>query len=92
MRQNVVGRWRVGEGLQVLLCFWLMSLQLECVMVFHESLLVPALTYDSVTMVLREKEKSRIWDAQMDNLRGFLGIRRMDKVLNARSFAELQGM
>ena len=31
-----------------------------------------------------EKERTRIRGVQMDNLRGLLGIRRMDKVLNAR--------
>ena len=35
-------------------------------------------------MICREKEDgSRIKTAQMDNLRGLLGIRRMDKFLNA---------
>ena len=33
---------------------------------------------------LREKERSRIWGVQMDSLRGLLGIKRIDKVLNAR--------
>ena len=28
--------------------------------------------------------RSRIWAVQMDNLRCFLGIRRMDKIPNAR--------
>ena len=37
------------------------SLQLECVRVLHESLLVPAHTYGSETLMLREKESSRIW-------------------------------
>ena len=36
-----------------------MSLQLECAMVLHESLLVPLLMYDSETMIWR-KEESRI--------------------------------
>ena len=36
------------------------SLQLECARVLHESLLVPALTYGSETLMLREKESSRI--------------------------------
>ena len=36
------------------------SLQLECAMVLHESLLVPVLTYGSEKMILREKERSRI--------------------------------
>ena len=58
------------------------SLQIECVRVLHKSLLVPVLTYGSETMIWKE-ERSRIRAAQMDNLRGLLGIRRMDKVLNA---------
>ena len=40
------------------------------------SLLVTVLTYGSETMIWREKERSMI--------RGVLGIRRMDKVLDAR--------
>ena len=52
------------------------SLQLECARVFHDSLLVPVLTYGSEIMIWREK--------QMDNPRGLLGIRRMDEVPNAR--------
>ena len=32
----------------------------------------------------KEKERSRIGAAQMDNLRDLVGIRRMDKVPNAR--------
>ena len=50
----------------------------------RESLLVPALMYDDETMIWKEKERSRIRAVQMDNLRGLLGIRRMDKALNAR--------
>ena len=38
--------------------------------------------YMAETM-LWKKEISRIRDVQMDNLRGLLGIRRMDRVLNA---------
>ena len=38
----------------------------------------------SEAITWREKERSRIWAVQMDNLRGLLGIRRMDKVPNAR--------
>ena len=34
-------------------------------------------------IIWREKERSRIRDVQMDNLRGLLGIIRIDKVLNA---------
>ena len=59
------------------------SLQLECGRVFHESLLVPALTYGSETKIWREKERSRIWAVQVEIFRGLVGNRRMDKVLNA---------
>ena len=51
-------------------------------LVLHETLLVPVLTYDSKTMLWKEKERSRIRAVQMDNLRGLLGIWRMDRVLN----------
>ena len=39
------------------------------------------LTYGSETMIWKEKERSRIRTVKMD--RDLLGIRRMDKVLNA---------
>ena len=42
-------------------------------------------------MIWKEKERSRIMAVQMDILRGLLGIRRMDKVLNAR-IRELSGV
>ena len=48
----------------------------------HETLLVPVLTYGSETMLLKEKEKSRIRAVQMNNLRDLLGIRRRDSVPN----------
>ena len=35
-------------------------------------------------MLWKEKESSRVRAVQMDNLRGLLGIMRMDRVLNAR--------
>ena len=60
------------------------DLQIECARVLHETLLVPLLTQGSETMLWKEKERSRIRAVQMDNLRGLLGIRRMDRVLNAR--------
>ena len=56
---------------------------LECARVLHESLLVPVLTNGSETIIWREKERFRIRAVQIDNLRGLLDIRRMDKVLNA---------
>ena len=51
------------------------------VLVLHEILLVHVI-YGSET-VLWKKERSRIRAVQMDNLRGLLGIKRMDRVLNA---------
>ena len=54
------------------------------VLVLHETLLVPFLRYGSETMLWREKERFRIRAVQMDNLRGLLGIMRMDRVPNAR--------
>ena len=45
---------------------------------------MPVLTYSSETTIYIEKERSRIRAIQIDNLRGLLGIRRMDKVPNAR--------
>ena len=42
------------------------------------------LMYGSETMLWKEKERSRIRAVQMDNLRGLLGIRKMDIVLNAQ--------
>ena len=46
--------------------------------------LVLVLTYSSATMIWKEKEKSRVRAVQMNDLRGLLGIGKMDKVSNAR--------
>ena len=59
------------------------GLQLECVKVLHETLLVPVLMYGSEKMLWREKERSRVRAVQMDNLRGMLGIS-MNRIPNAR--------
>ena len=59
-------------------------LQFDCARVFHETLLVPVLTHGSETMLWKKKERSRIRAVQMDNLRGLLGIRKMDRVPNVR--------
>ena len=56
---------------------------LQIARILHESLLVPVLKYGNKTIIWREKERSRIKAVHMDNLRGLLGIRRMDEVLNA---------
>ena len=55
------------------------SLQLECATVLHESLLLPVVTSGSETMIWME-EISRIRAVQMDNLRGLLGVKRMDSL------------
>ena len=49
----------------------------------HETFLLPLLMYGSETKLWKEKERSRVRAVQMDNLRGLLGIRRMDRVPNA---------
>ena len=61
-----------------------MGSQFECARFLRETLLVPVLRYCSKTIIWKEKERSRIRGLQMDNLRCLLGIRRMDKVQNAR--------
>ena len=45
----------------------------------HEVLLVTVHLYGSETMTWREKVRSRIRGVQMDNFRGLLGIKRMDR-------------
>ena len=57
------------------------DLQIEYARVLHETMLVPVLTYGSETILW--KERPRIRAIQMDNLRGLLGIMRMDRVPNA---------
>ena len=84
MGQSVVGRTsgrRVAGAIRSLVNA--RDLQIECARVLHETLLAPVLMYGSETMLWKE-ERSRIKAVQMDNLRGLLGIRRMDTVLNAR--------
>ena len=44
---------------------------------------MPVLVYGSLTMLWKE-ERSRVRAVQMYNLRGLLGIRRMDRVSNAQ--------
>ena len=66
-------------------------LQLECARVLHESLLVRVFIYDRETMIWKEKERSRIRAVQMVNLRGLLGIRKIDNVSNER-IRELSGV
>ena len=56
----------------------------KCMRVLLEGLFVPLLLYGSETMIWREKERSRINTVQIDNLRGLLGIKSMDRVLNVQ--------
>ena len=44
---------------------------------------MPVLMYGKETMIWRMKERSRVKDVQMDNLRGLLGIRRIHRVPNS---------
>ena len=44
---------------------------------------MPVFMYGTETKVWKAKEKSRIRVVEIDNLRGLMGIRRMDKVPNA---------
>ena len=60
------------------------DLQLQCTRVLHQTLLVHVLIYGSEIMLRREKKRSRIRTVEMENLRGLLGIDRMDRVPNAR--------
>ena len=59
-------------------------MQPECARVLQDSLLVPIRRYRCKTLIWSEKERSRIRAVQMGNLRGLLGIRRMDNVPNAQ--------
>ena len=62
-------------------------MQLACARVLHETL-----AYGRETMTLwKEKERSRVKAVQMDNLRGLLSIRRMDRVPNEQ-IRELCGL
>ena len=58
------------------------DLQREYARVLHETLLVSVLMYGNETMLWKEKEKSGVRAVQMDNLRGLLGIKRMDRIPN----------
>ena len=82
MKQNEVGSWPIIMK-KVTGVIWslvnAMSLHLECVM--------PCMIhcwYPFLRMIWSEKERSRIMALQMNNLRGLLGVRRMDKVPNSR--------
>ena len=72
----------MGGGLQFLVNA--RDLQLDGARVFRETLFVSVFMYGNKTMLWKKKkERSRIRTVHMDNLRGMLGIRRMDGVPNA---------
>ena len=79
--RRVVSRSRVTGAIRPLVNA--RDLQLDCARVLYEKLFVSVLMYSSATMSWREEERSRIRAVQMDNLRGLLGIRRLDIVPNA---------
>ena len=83
-RKVVSGR-RVADAIRSLVNA--RDLQLEYVRVLH----VPFLMYGSDKMLWKEKERSRIRAVQMDKLKCLLGIRKMDRVPNAR-IRELYGL
>ena len=78
--RKVVSRRRVAGAIRSLV--YAGDLQPECARVLHEILIVSFLMYDSETILWTEKKRSRIGAVQMDNLRGLLGIWRMDRVPN----------
>ena len=77
-RRKVASGWKVAGAIRSLISA--RGLQLECVRMLHEGLLVPVLLYGSETVIWGEKDRCRIRAVQMDNHRGLLGIRRMDRV------------
>ena len=83
MRQSVVASGRKIAG-AIRSLVNARGFKLECVRVLHEILLVRVLMYGKETRMWKEKEMSRIGAVQMDNLRGLLDIRMMDKFPNAR--------
>ena len=60
-------------------------------LVLYETLHVPVLMYGNKTMLWKEKERSSIRVVQMNNIRGKLGVRRMDRIPNSR-IRELYGV
>ena len=73
-----------GRRVAVAIRYRVRDLQLDCARVLHKTLLVPVHMYGSETMLWKEKDISTIKAVQVDILRGLLGIRRMDRVLNAQ--------
>ena len=74
--------WKVASGRRVAVAIRSLvnarDLQLECARVLHWILLIHVLIYGSETILWKE-ERSRIRGVQMNNLKGLLGVRRVDK-------------
>ena len=60
------------------------GLTLESARVLHEDVLLPVLMYSSETIVWNKMYRSKVQCVQMDNLKGVLGVRRIDKMRNER--------
>ena len=79
--RKVASRRRVAGAIRSLVKA--RDLQIECARILHKKLLIPPLMYGSETMLWKEREKSRIRALRMNNLRGLLGIKRMNRFPNA---------
>ena len=73
----------MGDEFQVPSGSWLM-LWVCSLSVGGHYMFVFALLYGSERMIWRENERSRIRTVQMDNFRGLLGIKIMDRMPNER--------
>ena len=83
--RNVVSGRKVAVAIMSLINA--RGLQLECVKVEHEALLVPVQLYGNKTQ-RSEKEKSRIRPVQLDNFRDLLNIMRMNRVQSEKDVDE----
>ena len=61
------------------------DLQLECARILHETLLLLFLMYGNEITLWKKKERAMIRPVQMENLKGIIGSRRMDRAPNARN-------
>ena len=53
-----------------------MEFELGCASVLDEALQVPVLTYDSETLISREKKRSRIEAVEVEHLKRFAGYQK----------------
>src|SRR5678816_2448976 len=66
-------------------------LSFECARVLYEGKLLLVLMYNSETIVWNKRYRTKFQCVQMDNLKGVLGVRRIDKMRNER-IRELSGV